>query len=62
MRTMKNEWITASDGVRICADVYLPEGFLNFWSTDQLRAGATIGGGTAALRPGPAAPPPSSSA
>ncbi|WP_329312253.1 CocE/NonD family hydrolase [Streptomyces sp. NBC_01278] len=26
MRTMKNEWITASDGARICADVYLPEG------------------------------------
>ncbi|KOU26391.1 hypothetical protein ADK52_09290 [Streptomyces sp. WM6372] len=26
MRTIKNEWITASDGVRICADVYLPEG------------------------------------
>jgi predicted acyl esterase len=26
MRTLKDEWITASDGVRICADVYLPDG------------------------------------
>lgn len=26
MRTIKDEWITVSDGVRICVDVYLPDG------------------------------------
>ena len=26
MRVLKDEWITAPDGVRICVDVYLPDG------------------------------------
>ncbi|MFF0061015.1 CocE/NonD family hydrolase [Streptomyces sp. NPDC005279] len=26
MRAFKDEWITASDGIRICVDVYLPDG------------------------------------
>jgi uncharacterized protein len=25
MRVLKDEWITAPDGVRICVDVYLPD-------------------------------------
>ncbi|GAA5024259.1 hypothetical protein GCM10025734_82530 [Kitasatospora paranensis] len=26
MHTLKDEWITASDGARICVDVHLPDG------------------------------------